>query len=174
MFARLNMNEKMERLIESAAEIIAAARRIAVLTGAGVSAESGVGTFRDAQTGLWSRFDPQQLASQEGFAADPGRVWRWYMHRLEMVEHARPNPGHAALAALEAMTPTFTLITQNVDDLHERRQPQRAAPARAHRVLPLQRVWTSLYAAHRRSRCADAANVHLLHRLYSPKRRLVW
>lgn len=114
------MNENMERLIESAAEIIAAAQRIAVLTGAGVSAESGVGTFRDAQTGLWSRFDPQQLASQEGFAADPGRVWRWYMHRLQMVERARPNPGHIALAALEAMTPTFTLITQNVDDLHER------------------------------------------------------
>lgn len=114
------MNEKLESLIDMAAEIVAPAQHIAVLTGAGVSAESGVGTFRDAQTGLWSHFDPQQLASQEGFTADPGRVWRWYMHRLDIVRRAQPNPGHVALAALETIVPAFALITQNVDDLHER------------------------------------------------------
>jgi NAD-dependent deacetylase len=106
--------------IEAAARLLARAQRVACLTGAGVSAESGVATFRDAQRGLWSQFDPQQLASQEGFAADPGLVWRWYMARLEMVESAQPNAGHRALAQLESLAPSFTLVTQNVDDLHER------------------------------------------------------
>lgn len=106
--------------IERAAQMLDQAQRIVCLTGAGVSAESGVTTFRDAQTGLWSKFDPQQLASQVGFAKDPGLVWHWYMERLQMVEEAKPNPGHVALARLEQLTPMFTLITQNVDDLHER------------------------------------------------------
>ena len=106
--------------IAEAARLFAAARRVVCLTGAGVSAESGVSTFRDAQTGLWSTFDPQQLASQEGFAANPGLVWRWYMHRLAQVERARPNPGHHALAQLESAKSAFILVTQNVDDLHER------------------------------------------------------
>ena len=77
-------------------------------------------TFRDAQTGLWARFDPQRLASQAGFADDPGLVWRWYSERLRMVEAATPNPGHRALARLQGLTPAFTLVTQNVDDLHAR------------------------------------------------------
>jgi NAD-dependent deacetylase len=110
----------LEEIILRAAQLLASAQRIVCLTGAGVSAESGVATFRDAQTGLWSKFDPQQLASQSGFRADPGLVWRWYMQRLQMVEAAQPNPGHIALAQLEQLTPGFTLITQNVDDLHER------------------------------------------------------
>lgn len=122
------MVQQHDRLVRAAA-ILAAARCITVLTGAGVSAESGVATFRDAQTGLWSRFDPQQLASQEGFAADPGLVWRWYTHRLAMVEAAQPNPGHWALARLELLVPQFLLVTQNVDDLHER--------AGNHRVIHL-------------------------------------
>ncbi|MCK6429080.1 MAG: NAD-dependent deacylase, partial [Burkholderiaceae bacterium] len=75
---------------------MARARRCAVLTGAGVSAESGVPTFRDAQTGLWSKFDPAQLASPEGFRADPPLVWRWYAWRRELVARAAPNPGHLA------------------------------------------------------------------------------
>ena len=87
--------------IERAAQMLDQAQRIVCLTGAGVSAESGVTTFRDAQTGLWSKFDPQQLASQVGFAKDPGLVWHWYMERLQMVEEAKPNPGHVALARLE-------------------------------------------------------------------------
>lgn len=110
----------MNDLIDRAAEALAKARRVACLTGAGVSAESGIATFRDALTGLWSKFDPMTLASQEGFAADPGLVWRWYMDRLSWVEEATPNPGHVALARLEVLTPTFTLITQNVDNLHEK------------------------------------------------------
>src|SRR5689334_17557570 len=101
--------------IEQAAQMLHQAHRVVCLTGAGVSAESGVATFRDAQTGLWSTFDPQQLASQAGFARDPGLVWRWYVERLQMVETAKPNPGHVALARLEQLTPTFTLVTQNVD-----------------------------------------------------------
>jgi NAD-dependent deacetylase len=110
----------MMQQIATAAQLLTAARSVACLTGAGVSAESGVATFRDARTGLWSRFDPAQLASQQGFAADPGLVWRWYMERLDTVSVVQPNPGHLALSELEALVPEFTLITQNVDDLHER------------------------------------------------------
>jgi NAD-dependent deacetylase len=102
------------------AHLLSKAQRVVCLTGAGVSAESGVATFRDAQTGLWSKFDPRQLASQEGFVADPGLVWRWYMERLALVECAQPNPGHVALAQLEMRSSSFALFTQNVDNLHER------------------------------------------------------
>jgi len=114
------MDAELARALVVAADLLANARAITVLTGAGVSAESGIGTFRDAQSGLWSHFDPQQLASQAGFAADPGLVWRWYMHRLAQVNATHPNPGHLALASLERLAPAFTLITQNVDNLHER------------------------------------------------------
>ena len=114
------MVKHLDVLIASAADLLANAGSIVVFTGAGVSAESGIGTFRDALTGLWSRFNPQQLASQEGFTADPGLVWRWYMERLTAVENARPNHGHEALAAIETIVPEFTLVTQNIDDLHER------------------------------------------------------
>lgn len=117
---RMHMDAELTRSLVVAADLLANAQAVAVLTGAGVSAESGVSTFRDAQSGLWSHFDPLQLASPEGFAADPGLVWRWYMHRLAAVEAASPNPGHLALAQLERLAPGFTLITQNVDDLHER------------------------------------------------------
>ncbi len=101
-------------------EILAKARRVAVLTGAGVSAESGIPTFRDAQTGLWAKFDPMQLASPEGFRADPSLVWRWYAARRSRVRDAEPNPGHRALAAAATRFEQFTLITQNVDGLHAR------------------------------------------------------
>jgi NAD-dependent deacetylase len=94
---------------------------IAVLTGAGMSAESGIATFRDAMTGLWSRFDPAQLASEEGFRADPQRVWDWYAERREGVRAAQPNAGHLALGAFAARHPgVLGVITQNVDDLHQR------------------------------------------------------
>jgi NAD-dependent deacetylase len=111
--------------IDAAAARLAAAKRVFCLTGAGVSAESGIATFRDAQTGLWSKFDPQQLASQAGFAADPGLVWRWYMDRLHWLDESTPNAGHLALADLETLLPTFTLVTQNVDNLHEQAGSQR-------------------------------------------------
>ncbi|MBK8046946.1 MAG: NAD-dependent deacylase [Anaerolineales bacterium] len=110
----------MAKRLAIATELVRSAQRIVCLTGAGVSAESGVATFRDAQSGLWARFDPAQLASQAGFAADPGLVWQWYMQRLQGVAHAAPNPGHVALAHLQARSADFVLVTQNVDDLHER------------------------------------------------------
>ena len=98
-----------------------AAQRVCVLTGAGMSAESGIPTFRDAMTGLWSRFDPAELASEDGFRADPGRVWDWYAERRDGVHRAEPNAGHHALAAFAARRPgVLTLVTQNVDDLHQR------------------------------------------------------
>jgi len=115
------MRHSIPDSVARGAELLQAARRILVLTGAGVSAESGVPTFREAQTGLWSRYDAATLASPQGFAADPGLVWRWYMERLRGVEDALPNAGHSALAALERARPeTVRLYTQNVDDLHER------------------------------------------------------
>ncbi len=100
---------------------IAAVPRLCVLTGAGMSAESGIATFRDALSGLWARFDPAQLASEEGFRADPARVWDWYAERRAGVRQAEPNAGHHALADFAARRPgVLTLVTQNVDDLHQR------------------------------------------------------
>lgn len=97
-----------------------AARRVAVLTGAGISAESGVPTFREAQTGLWARYNPEELATPEAFRRNPRLVWEWYAWRQERVRQAEPNPGHLALADLERRIAEFTLITQNVDGLHRR------------------------------------------------------
>ncbi len=106
--------------LAQAAERLRSATHVAVLTGAGVSKESGVPTFRDALDGLWARFDPQQLATPSAFQRDPQLVWDWYRHRREQVQQVQPNPGHIALAQLEQRVPQLTLITQNVDDLHER------------------------------------------------------
>ncbi len=106
--------------IAASARLIAGARRCTVLTGAGMSAESGVPTFRDAQTGLWSRFDPAQLASPEGFRADPALVWRWYAWRRALVARAAPNAGQRALARASGRFERLTLVTQNVDGLHDR------------------------------------------------------
>ncbi len=96
------------------------AQHIAVLTGAGVSAESGVPTFRDAQTGLWSKFNPQELATRKAFQRNPKMVWEWYAYRRELTARAEPNAGHYALVEMEKRVPQFTLITQNIDGLHER------------------------------------------------------
>lgn len=101
-------------------EALRHAQYIAVLTGAGVSAESGVPTFRDAQTGLWSKFNPQELATREAFQRNPKLVWEWYAYRRALVEHVKPNAGHYALAELENHLPRYTLITQNIDGLHQR------------------------------------------------------
>ncbi len=99
---------------------IGKARHIAVLTGAGMSAESGVPTFRDAQTGLWARFNPQDLATEAAFRAHPQRVWDWYAHRREMIAAVQPNAGHVSLASFAKRHPgRLTLITQNVDGLHQ-------------------------------------------------------
>jgi NAD-dependent deacetylase len=97
------------------------AASVCVLTGAGMSAESGIATFRDAMSGLWSRFDPAELASEEGFRANPARVWAWYAERKQAVRAAHPNAGHVALAEYgRRRSGVLTIVTQNVDDLHQR------------------------------------------------------
>jgi NAD-dependent deacetylase len=101
-------------------QTLRAASSVAVLTGAGVSAESGIPTFRDAQTGLWARYNPQELATPAAFLRNPRLVWEWYEHRRSLAAAAAPNPVHSALAALEQRIADFTLITQNVDGLHRR------------------------------------------------------
>ncbi len=95
-------------------------RHLCVLTGSGISAASGVPTFRDAQTGLWKDFDPIQMATPEAFARDPELVWRWYRWRRELVVNATPNSAHSALVTLASQVPKLCLVTQNVDGLHQR------------------------------------------------------
>jgi len=99
---------------------IATAVRVCVLTGAGVSAESGVPTFRDAQTGLWEKFKPKDLATPSAFQRNPKLVWEWYAWRRKLVSGVQPNPAHMALAEMERLFPRFHLIPQNVDGLHQR------------------------------------------------------
>ncbi len=105
---------------ETLVAALRAARHVAALTGAGISAESGIPTFREAQTGLWARYDPEELASPEAFRRHPQLVWEWYQWRRELVRGAAPNAGHLALAQIASLAPQFTLITQNVDGLHQR------------------------------------------------------
>jgi NAD-dependent deacetylase len=107
-------------LLERAAAALAAARHVCVLTGAGISAESGIPTFRDALTGLWANYRAEELATPEAFERDPGFVWKWYEWRRELIRQALPNAGHLALAALATRVPRLTLVTQNVDGLHQR------------------------------------------------------
>src|SRR5215813_8202761 len=107
-------------LILQAANHIRTAKQLTILTGAGVSKESGVPTFRDAQEGLWAKFDPTQLATALAFMNDPNLVWEFYEYRREIMRPAQPNPGHYALAELQRRYPSTRIITQNVDDLHER------------------------------------------------------
>ena len=101
-------------------EVLRSARYVVVLTGAGISAESNIPTFREAQTGLWAKYSPEELATPQAFRHNPKLVWEWYVWRRELVSQAKPNPGHLALAELEQRVPKFTLITQNVDGLHQR------------------------------------------------------
>jgi NAD-dependent deacetylase len=101
-------------------DALRAAQQVCVLTGSGISAESGVPTFREAQTGLWEQFDPHQLATPEAFQRDPALVWRWYRWRRDLVAAVEPNAGHHALVTLARLVPELTLVTQNVDGLHQR------------------------------------------------------
>lgn len=109
----------MERLIQEAARRLAGVKELVVLTGAGVSKESGIATFREAQDGLWARYDPMLMASREGFLSNPKLVWEWYEYRFGMVEAAQPNPGHIAIAEIERLIPSTAVITQNIDGLHQ-------------------------------------------------------
>lgn len=105
--------------IQQAAEAIHNAKKIAILTGAGVSKESGVPTFRDAMDGLWSKYNPEELATPTAFINNPKLVWDWYQFRRDLVNQAKPNSGHVALAEIQKYHPRTFVITQNVDDLHE-------------------------------------------------------
>ena len=140
-----------------AAAALRDAGRVVVFTGAGMSAESGVPTFRDALTGLWERFDAQALATPQAFQNDPDLVWGWYEWRRTLVQQTVPNPGHRAVAAIQARAPHSVLVTQNVDDLHERAgsQPRSTCTAacsrRAAPAVPDRRpLWTNQHASRRR------------------------
>jgi len=124
-----------------------ASRHLVVFTGAGVSQESGIPTFRDALTGLWANFDAEQLATPEAFLADPELVWGWYEWRRGLVLRCQPNAGHRAIAELARRVPRLTLISQNVDGLHERA----GSPA----IL-------SLHGSLHRPYCADCGQTHPL------------
>jgi NAD-dependent deacetylase len=106
--------------IQAAARALARARDVVVFTGAGVSRESGIATFRDPEEGLWTKYDPMQMATLEGYVRDPAYVWAWYEHRFGTVGAAEPNPGHRAIAELEHLVPSVVVVTQNIDGLHQR------------------------------------------------------
>ncbi|NUP86975.1 MAG: NAD-dependent deacylase [Burkholderiaceae bacterium] len=106
--------------LEAAAAMLRNARRPVIFTGAGMSVDSGVPAFRGRQGGLWSEFDPQRLATPAAYRADRDLVWGWYVWRMALVARAQPHAGHVALASLQARWPELAIVTQNVDDLHER------------------------------------------------------
>ncbi len=108
----------MTNLIEAAAQILSGTGRLFVTTGAGMSQESGIPTFRDAPNALWANYSPEDLATRRGFEADPTLVWNWYADRREMIARAEPHDGHHALVEFEKRVDSFLLATQNIDDLH--------------------------------------------------------
>jgi len=109
----------MDELVEMVIKYILTSKHLVAFTGAGVSAESGVPTFRGSN-GLWKRFKPEELATPEAFRMDPLRVWEWYKWRMKIISHAKPNPAHYALAKLEKLGILKCIITQNVDGLHQK------------------------------------------------------
>lgn len=114
----------MTHAMQHATRLATDAEAVVVLSGAGMSAESGVPTFRDAQTGLWERFSPEELATESAFRANPSMVWTWYVWRAMLVDSVAPNAGHTVIGAwqqyLTSRGGSLTVATQNVDDLHER------------------------------------------------------
>jgi NAD-dependent deacetylase len=134
-----------ERL-DRAASILRAAQRVLVSTGAGMSKESGIPTFRDARAGLWARFDPEALATEAGFRAAPARVWGWYASRRRQISACSPHAGHFALAQLEEAVPQLRVVTQNIDGLHQ------AAGSR--NVV-------ELHGSIRRSKCLDRGHPYV-------------
>jgi NAD-dependent deacetylase len=106
--------------LSKTAQLLKAAKHVVIVTGAGVSKESGIPTFREAQTGLWAQYDPTELATPQAFRQDPDKVWAWYRFRYHMVAKAEPNPGHFAIVEMASLVPKLTLLTQNIDGLHAR------------------------------------------------------
>lgn len=145
------MRDNPSTALDEARAWLRDARRVAVLTGAGVSAESGVPTFRDAQTGLWARFRPEELATEDAFRRHPERVWDWYAERRASLAAVQPNAGHLALAEFERRHPgRLTVITQNVDGLHQRAGSQGVLAL--HGSLAEDR-WLDPCALHRQGAC---------------------
>jgi len=107
-------------MIDGCARALGEAKVLVVSTGAGISKESGIPTFRDAPNALWANYDPEQLATETGFRRDPALVWRWYADRRQMISAAKPNAGHTAIADLERLIECVVVITQNIDDLHRK------------------------------------------------------
>jgi NAD-dependent deacetylase len=122
-------------------------KSVTVLTGAGISAESGIPTFREAQTGLWAQYHPEELATPQAFQRNPRLVWEWYTWRRQLVAKAHPNPGHLALVEMETFIPDFTLITQNVDGLH-----QRAGSGKSNNLI-------ELHGNIQRTKCFDQGHI---------------
>ena len=145
--------------LEEPAQQLRLAKAIAVLTGAGISAESGIPTFRDALTGLWARFDAAQLATPQAFERDPELVSRWYDERRCNVARCHPNGGHLALAQLEQFARRqdrkFTLVTQNVDRLHQAAGSQEAIEL--HGTLL---VWRCTRCGQEREECGPAFSAY--------------
>jgi len=100
-------------------EKLLSAQKVVILSGAGVSAESGISTFRD-KDGLWEKFKPEEIATPSAFQKDPKMVWEWYEFRREKIKKVQPNPAHIAVAQMEQLFPQFLLVTQNVDNLHRK------------------------------------------------------
>lgn len=110
------MNDK----IIEAAKILSESKKVVVSSGAGISRESGIPTFRENQTGIWANFNPEELATVEGFVKNPSLVWDWYQERIKMIARVDPNPAHYAIAKMQNFFNDFTLITQNIDNLHQK------------------------------------------------------
>jgi NAD-dependent deacetylase len=106
--------------VQSAARALARSRRLVVFTGAGVSKESGIATFREPETGVWAQYDPMELATCEAYVRRPEFVWSWYEHRFGAAASASPNSAHTAIAELEGILPKVSVVTQNIDGLHQR------------------------------------------------------
>jgi len=109
----------MQTQLLQSADLLKRSQRLVVLTGAGISKESGVPTFRDGLDGLWAQFDPAQLATPDGFRKNPKLVWDWYASRREKIEAVTPNAAHYALAELQTLLPQVVIVTQNIDSLHQ-------------------------------------------------------
>lgn len=105
---------------ERAVQALDGAELLVVATGAGMSKESGIPTFRDAMEGLWAHYDPEELATREGFRRSPARVWGWYNYRRGLIAREAPHGGHRALARLEKLVPRLVIVTQNIDGMHQR------------------------------------------------------
>lgn len=118
------MSSVLGQAVRNARAILQDAEHIAVLTGAGMSSESGIPTFRDAQTGLWEKYSPEQLATREAMANQPDLVWSWILHQARVMRSVEPHEGHKTLGVwqqhLRAVNGELAIITQNIDDLHER------------------------------------------------------